>query len=123
MPALLTRACRTPPSASRRHFVSSTARMVSAGLERSICRWSSGPISQGQFSGKAWREQVITRQPAAENRFTVACPIPRLAPVRSMIRRGVLEEGIDHRCGRAKPSAAVALGPRGEFLEYGYRGE
>src|SRR6516225_7341241 len=53
--------------------------------------WSSGPISQGQFSGKAWREQVMTRQPAAENRFTVACPMPRLAPVKSSVRRGWLE--------------------------------
>src|SRR5213593_653668 len=52
--------------------------------------WSSGPISHGQFSGKAWREQVITRQPAAEKRFTVACPMPRLAPVSSKVRRGWL---------------------------------
>src|SRR6516164_8556699 len=53
--------------------------------------WSSGPISQGQFSGKAWREQVITRQPAAEKRFTVACPMPRLAPVKRSVRRWWLE--------------------------------
>src|SRR5437588_5087810 len=53
--------------------------------------WSSGPISHGQFSGKPWREQVITRQPAAEKRFTVACPMPRLAPVSSRVRRGWLE--------------------------------
>src|SRR3954451_2551268 len=52
--------------------------------------WSSGPASQGQFSGKAWREQVITRQPAAEKRLTVAWPMPRLAPVRSRVRRGWL---------------------------------
>ena len=45
--------------------------------------WSSGPASHGQFSGKGWREQVMTRQPAAEKRFTVACPMPRLAPVSS----------------------------------------
>ena len=57
------------------------------GSARSTWRWSSGPISQGQFSGKAWREQVMTRQPAAEKRLTVAWPMPRLAPVRSMIRR------------------------------------
>ena len=57
------------------------------GLARSTWRWSSGPISQGQFSGKAWREQVMTRQPAAEKRFTVAWPMPRLAPVSSMTRR------------------------------------
>src|SRR6185312_13483452 len=30
----------------------------------------------------------MTRQPAAEKRFTVACPIPRLAPVSSSVRRG-----------------------------------
>src|SRR5262245_4381312 len=33
----------------------------------------------------------MTRQPAAENRFTVACPMPRLAPVKSSVRRGWLE--------------------------------
>ena len=44
--------------------------------------WSSGPISQGQFSGKAWREQVMTRQPAEAKRLTVAWPMPREAPVR-----------------------------------------
>jgi hypothetical protein len=48
--------------------------------------WSSGPAAQGQFSGKGCREQVITRQPALENRFTVACPMPRLAPVRIRVR-------------------------------------
>jgi hypothetical protein len=30
----------------------------------------------------------MTRQPAAENRFTVAWPMPRLAPVSSSVRRG-----------------------------------
>ena len=30
----------------------------------------------------------MTRQPAAEKRFTVACPMPRLAPVSSSVRRG-----------------------------------
>src|SRR3954469_12865768 len=57
--------------------------------------WSSGPISQGQFSGNAWREQVITRQPAAEKRFTVAWPMPRLAPVSRSARRGWLSCVID----------------------------
>src|ERR1700733_7573533 len=52
--------------------------------------WSSGPASHGQFSGNGCREQVITRQPAAEKRFTVAWPMPRLAPVRSSVRRGWL---------------------------------
>src|SRR5580704_2553531 len=54
--------------------------------------WSSGPASQGQFSGNGCREQVITRQPAAEKRFTVAWPIPREAPVRIMARCGVEAE-------------------------------
>ena len=39
----------------------------------------------GAFVGKGWREQVITRQPSALNRRTVAWPIPRLAPVRSIV--------------------------------------
>ena len=52
--------------------------------------WSSGPVSHGQFSGNGWREQVMTRQPAAEKRFTVAWPMPRLAPVSSSVRRGWL---------------------------------
>ena len=34
--------------------------------------WSSGPISQGQFSGKEWREQVMTRQPAEAKRLAYA---------------------------------------------------
>jgi hypothetical protein len=38
----------------------------------------------------------MTRQPAAEKRFTVAWPMPRLAPVSSSVRRGwlVVEAGI-----------------------------
>jgi hypothetical protein len=52
--------------------------------------WSSGPISQGQFSGKPWREQVITRQPAEAKRFTVAWPMPREAPVRMSVLRSAL---------------------------------
>jgi hypothetical protein len=39
------------------------------------------------ISGKAFREQVITRQPAAEKRLTVAWPMPRLAPVSRSVRR------------------------------------
>jgi hypothetical protein len=34
----------------------------------------------------------MTRQPAEEKRITVAWPMPRLAPVRSSVRRGALEE-------------------------------
>jgi hypothetical protein len=37
----------------------------------------------------------MTRQPAEEKRIAVAWPMPRLAPVRSSVRRGALEvEGI-----------------------------
>ena len=37
----------------------------------------------------------MTRQPAEENRIAVAWPMPRLAPVKSSVRRGALdEEGI-----------------------------
>src|SRR5437868_13054991 len=41
----------------------------------------------------------MTRQPAAEKRFTVAWPMPRLAPVSSRARRGWLEweVGISHQ--------------------------
>src|ERR1700687_3878363 len=49
--------------------------------------WSSGPASQRHFSGKPWREQVITRQPPEEKRLTVACPMPRLAPLRIRVLR------------------------------------
>ena len=35
----------------------------------------------------------MTRQPAEEKRITVAWPIPRLAPVRSSVRRGALVVG------------------------------
>src|SRR5271156_2385117 len=56
--------------------------------------WSSGPASHGQFSGNGCREQVMTRQPAAEKRLTVAWPMPRLAPVRRSVRRGWLLVGI-----------------------------
>jgi hypothetical protein len=31
---------------------------------------------------------VITRHPAADKRYNVALPIPRLAPVSSSVRRG-----------------------------------
>src|SRR4029077_4117244 len=79
--------------------------------------WSSGPISHGQFSGNPWREQVITRQPAAENRFTVACPMPRLAPVSSKARRGwlVLEFGIRFSWVHAHFGPRLAQGRAAEF--------
>src|SRR5579863_642391 len=52
--------------------------------------WSSGPAPHGHSSGKGWREQVRTRQPAEEKRIAVACPMPRLPPVSSIVRRGPL---------------------------------
>src|SRR5262249_42139974 len=73
--------------------------------------WSSGPISHGQFSGKAWREQVMTRQPAAEKRLTVACPMPRLAPVSRRARRGWLECDVGIRVG-SRPHASSRIEPR-----------
>src|SRR5262249_53551395 len=90
MPALLTSACSSPP---RRCLISSVAPSVLSGSARSTWIWSSGPIAHGQFSGKACREQVMTRHPAAAKRLTVAWPIPRLAPVRSSVRRGWFEAG------------------------------
>jgi hypothetical protein len=47
----------------------------------------------------------MTRQPAAEKRFTVACPMPRLAPVSSKVRRGwlVCEFGIRDTFSRIHP--------------------
>ncbi|MFX5952769.1 hypothetical protein ABTE58_19010, partial [Acinetobacter baumannii] len=39
--------------------------------------------------------QVMTRQPALEKRITVAWPMPRLAPVRSSVRRGRWEAGLN----------------------------
>ena len=52
------------------------------------------PGVPGQSSGNGCREQVRTRQPADEKRITVACPMPRLAPVRSSVRRGWLAEEV-----------------------------
>src|SRR6185437_7725861 len=88
MAALLTSACNS--LLSSRRLISSIASSVLASSARSTWMWSSGPASHGQFSGNGWREQVITRQPAAENRLTVAWPIPRLAPVKSSVLRGRL---------------------------------
>ncbi len=45
--------------------------------------------------GEGMREQVRTRQPAEEKRITVAWPMPRLAPVRSIVRRGALADEVD----------------------------
>jgi len=83
--ALLTSACSSPLS---RSLISVIAASVLSGSARSTRTWSSGPASHGQFSGNGCREQVRTRQPAAEKRLTVAWPMPRLAPVRRSVRRG-----------------------------------
>src|SRR5215471_15837553 len=100
MAALLTSACNWP-SGSRR-LISAMATEVLSGSARSTWMWSSGPASHGHSSGKAWREQVMTRQPALENRLTVAWPMPRLAPVSSKVRRGVFGMGVSY--GAAAPS-------------------
>ena len=88
--ALLTSACSS--SFSSRLRISEIARVVSAWSARSTSMWSSGPAPHGQISGKACREQVMTRQPAEEKRIAVAWPMPRLAPVKSSVRRGALDE-------------------------------
>jgi len=41
----------------------------------------------GAVFREEWREQVMTRQPAKEKRFTAAWPMPRLAPVRTSVLR------------------------------------
>src|ERR1700674_291749 len=87
------------------------AASVSSGSARSTWMWSSGPASHGQFSGKGWREQVMTRQPALEKRFTVAWPMPRLAPVSSKVR-GVMF-GMSISYGAEAPSGIEQrLAPR-----------
>src|SRR5712692_4702332 len=50
----------------------------------------------------------MTRQPAAEKRFTVACPMPRLAPVSRSARRGWFEcdVGMVHDSSRIEPRLA-----------------
>ena len=70
--------------------------------------WSSGPASHGQSSGKGWREQEITRQPAEEKRLTVAWPMPREAPVRMSVLRSSL--GISTMIVASRIEAG--LGPR-----------
>jgi hypothetical protein len=72
-------------------LISAIARAVSVGIGEIDLDVILGPGSHGQFSGNGWREQVMTRQPAAEKRLTVAWPMPRLAPVSSSVRRGWLD--------------------------------
>jgi hypothetical protein len=44
------------------------------------------PPGHGQSALKGWRDTVMTRQPPALNFFTVAWPMPRLAPVSTKVR-------------------------------------
>src|SRR5216683_950932 len=63
-----------------------------------------GVVDEGmQFAGNGWREQVMTRHPAAENRLTVAWPMPRLAPVSKRARRGWFECGVAMKIKIPKP--------------------
>src|SRR5262245_1714844 len=55
----------------------------------------------------------MTRQPAAEKRFTVAWPIPRLAPVSSRARRGWFECGCDVGMAYVSSWVKTRLAPRG----------
>lgn len=75
--------------------------------------WSSEPASQGQSPlSKGCREHVMILQPASENSFTVAWPMPREAPVSTMvfcsadgrsIREGALGNGQSTVFSKADP--------------------
>ena len=86
MPCIVDERVQGQPAEALAHLRRARLHRLS-GSARSMTTWSSGPASQGQSSGKGCREHVITRQPALEKRFTVACPMPRLAPVRIRVRR------------------------------------
>jgi peptidyl-tRNA hydrolase, PTH1 family len=82
MPALFTSACSRPLILP---LMTSIASMVFFGIgkvELDVVVLSHP--GQGQRGSKGWREQVSTRHPSDENRLTVACPMPRLAPVSTM---------------------------------------
>ena len=78
-------------------------RCTSPGSARSICTWFLSPPGHGQSTLKGWRDTVITRQPPALNFFTVAWPMPRLAPVSTRVRvlssRGTFMAGTLLRLG------------------------
>ena len=85
--ALLTSACSSPFVEPALDLVDRRERVVRVGeVDLDVVFRARRPT--GSFPESGWREQVITRQPAAEKRFTVACPMPRLAPVSSSVRRG-----------------------------------
>src|SRR6516225_10957256 len=81
--ALLTRAWSGPPA--RIPFAVATKVSTAAGSARSTvtCRFQFG--SRRHSSGTSSREQVMMRQPSWLKRFTVAWPMPRLAPVRTSV--------------------------------------
>src|SRR5215469_5338485 len=121
--ALLTSACTASPL--RYSFASATNLSISAGSARStvMCRFQFG--SRLHSSGTSSRLQVRMRQPSWLKRFTVAWPIPRLAPVRMTvflvcgIRASVGHQdrngGVRQHLSRGSPEdhfaqAAVAIG-------------
>ena len=67
----------------------------------------------------------MTRQPAAEKRLTVAWPMPRLAPVSSMTRRGVLDEDgmVNSWWNGGGPVAATAVTATGRAAAFSSSGE
>ena len=87
---MLTSAFSLPPCAFSRSLITAMAVRSVVGIGEIDLDVVLGACLPGQFSGKPWREQVITRQPAEEKRFTVAWPMPRLAPVRISVFRSSL---------------------------------
>src|SRR3546814_8282293 len=68
-------------------------------------------------AGTSSRLTVMTRQPSSEKRFTVECPIPRLAPVRIRVLRGAaVMTGTVCQDGRRRPARRSSGGrnPRHE---------
>ncbi len=55
------------------------------GSARSVTTWWVQLGSRSHSGGISSRLQVMIRQPSAEKRFTVAWPMPRLAPVRTTV--------------------------------------
>jgi len=84
-------------------FASATKCSRSAGSARSAVIWCVQFGSRLHSGGTASREQVMMRQPASLKRLTVACPMPRLAPVNSRTLRLPL---IARRPDAKSPSAA-----------------
>src|SRR5918994_348276 len=82
-PALLTRECSGPPASTL--LASRTKSALLSGSPRSAAIWWVQLGAALQSSGIVSREQVITRQPSWLKRWTVAWPIPRLAPVRMTV--------------------------------------